>query len=209
MPRLNRNCHVRISGRVQSIRRKAFEASKNVLSVTFDPKPGVDYQIGYGAFRECASLEYVHVNGEHRDNFFVVLSEAFSFCTTLVRVELKIKFIQERTFYGCKSLEEYDAEGTEIIHSGAFMGSGLRRVLNCDGLALIEKDAFTDSRLQRLCAPNCKASEPVAVGCHLTYVELADRQSVECATSGATVGEYGTGQQHTAHNQNNAQKSQN
>lgn len=133
----------------------------NCDSLTSATIPSKVIKIGQSIFEECDSLEsaviecdFDAVEAYGREYF----PSMFSGCDSLRYVTFSQPFtnLPSHIFYRCKSLEEITIpEGVKTIGTGAFMESGIKRVIIPEGVTHITSSAFENCyQLEQVTLPD-------------------------------------------------------
>lgn len=114
----------------------AFKGCKSIKSINI---PGNVKAIGDGAFYESGVESVSGV-----DNVQQVGGSLFAYCTSLTKVDGKLKKVEDSMFYGCSKLSEIEfSDELTTIGSSAFAGTNISEVVLPGNVDTVSSGAFS------------------------------------------------------------------
>ena len=122
--------------------------------------------------------------------------EIFHVCINLIEVVIhpNTKIIWAHAFQGCRKLKELTLpKEIKVICMGAFMNSGLEKIIFPEGLNTIKKNAFMNTNLKEIVFPKslsniddrafcgCKQLEKVTFTSDGSFLKFGDRIFYDCS----------------------------
>ena len=135
--------------KVVGVSTRAFFRHKSLERIVFEAEENIDI-IGRLSFSECPCLKDISISYAS-----TIEKNAFSYCKSLDKIDLRAKYIGGSAFFGCESLNSLTLNlGVESIGSYAFSKcNSLEELYLPKSIKHVYIDAFSYSGLKQLYAP--------------------------------------------------------